>query len=210
MPLISVASLVGFGSVVAGLPAFETVSDWVMSMEGGPLISLAVSVNLLAALTGSASGGMAIALDALGETYMQLAAEHGIDPGLMHRVAVMAAGTLDAREENGRVVPTETPEACARRELAEETGYEAGALAKVAEWYAMPGGNDLRVHLFVATDLRRGQQRLDEGELIDEVRPFAPDELIAMVARGDIRDAKTLVSILHVLGRRREGVRIPS
>jgi H+/gluconate symporter-like permease len=104
VPLISVASLVGFGSVVAGLPAFETVSDWVMSIKGGPLISLAVSVNLLAALTGSASGGMAIALDALGETYMQLAAEHGIDPGLMHRVAVMAAGTLDALPHNGGIV----------------------------------------------------------------------------------------------------------
>jgi ADP-ribose pyrophosphatase len=120
----------------------------------------------------------------------------------------LPAGTLDAREDNGRVVPTETPESCAARELAEETGYEAGALAKLAEWYAMPGGNDLRVHLFVATDLRRGQQRLDEGELIEEVRPFAPDELTAMIARGDIRDAKTLVSLLHVLGRRPGGVHI--
>lgn len=104
LPLISVASLVGFGAVVAGLPAFETVRDWVMSIEGGPLISLAVSVNLLAALTGSASGGMTIALDALGETYMQLATQHGIDPALMHRVAVMASGTLDALPHNGAIV----------------------------------------------------------------------------------------------------------
>jgi H+/gluconate symporter-like permease len=104
LPLISVASLVGFGAVVAGLPAFETVRDWVMSIEGGPLVSLAVSVNLLAALTGSASGGMTIALDALGETYMQLATQHGIDPALMHRVAVMASGTLDALPHNGAIV----------------------------------------------------------------------------------------------------------
>ena len=120
----------------------------------------------------------------------------------------MPAGTLDAREENGRVAPTETPEAVPRAMLAEETGYAAGALAKIAEWYAMPGGNDLRVHLFVATDLRRGQQHLDDGELIEEVRPLRRTSCTVMVARGDIRDAKTLVSILHVLGRRPEGVRI--
>ncbi|HTO47584.1 MAG TPA: GntP family permease, partial [Burkholderiales bacterium] len=58
----------------------------------------------LAALTGSASGGMTIALDALGGTYMQLAAELGIDPGLMHRVAVIGAGTLDTLPHNGAVV----------------------------------------------------------------------------------------------------------
>jgi ADP-ribose pyrophosphatase len=122
----------------------------------------------------------------------------------------LPAGTLNAREDNGRVVATETPEGCAARELAEETGYEAGTLTKIAEWYAMPGGNDLRVHLFLAADLRRGLQRLDEGEFIDEVRPFAPDDLTAMIARGDIRDAKTLAGLLHVLGRRPGGVRIAS
>ena len=81
LPVVSVASLVGFGAVVAALPAFEVVRDWVLSIEGGPLVSLAVSTNVLAALTGSASGGLTIALDALGATYMQLAAELGIDPG---------------------------------------------------------------------------------------------------------------------------------
>jgi H+/gluconate symporter-like permease len=59
---------------------------------------------VLAALTGSASGGMAIALDALGGTYMRLAAEHGIDPALMHRVAVIGSGTLDSLPHNGAVV----------------------------------------------------------------------------------------------------------
>ena len=59
---------------------------------------------MLAALTGSASGGMTIALDALGETYMRLAAEQGIDPALMHRVAVIGSGTLDSLPHNGAVV----------------------------------------------------------------------------------------------------------
>jgi len=104
LPALSVASLVGFGAVVAALPAFAMVRDWVLSIEGGPLVSLALSTNLLAALTGSASGGLTIALDALGETYMRLAAEHGIDPALMHRVAVIGAGTLDSLPHNGAVV----------------------------------------------------------------------------------------------------------
>jgi H+/gluconate symporter-like permease len=104
LPAVSVASLVGFGAVVAALPAFATVRDWVLSIEGGPLVSLAVSTNVLAALTGSASGGLTIALDALGDTYMRLAAEQGIDPALMHRVAVIGAGTLDSLPHNGAVV----------------------------------------------------------------------------------------------------------
>jgi H+/gluconate symporter-like permease len=104
LPALSVASLVGFGAVVAGLPAFITVRDWVLSIEGGPLVSLAVSTNVLAALTGSASGGLTIALDALGDTYMRLAAEHGISPALLHRVAVISSGTLDSLPHNGAVV----------------------------------------------------------------------------------------------------------
>ncbi len=104
LPALSVASLVGFGAVVAGLPAFAVVRDWVLSIEGGPLVSLAVSTNVLAALTGSASGGLTIALDALGDTYMRLAAEHGINPALLHRVAVIGSGTLDSLPHNGAVV----------------------------------------------------------------------------------------------------------
>jgi H+/gluconate symporter-like permease len=104
LPALSVASLVGFGAVVAALPAFAMVRDWVLSIEGGPLVSLAISTNLLAALTGSASGGMTIALDALGDTYVRLAAEQGIDASLMHRVAVIGAGTLDSLPHNGAVV----------------------------------------------------------------------------------------------------------
>jgi H+/gluconate symporter-like permease len=104
LPALSVASLVGFGAVVAALPAFAMVRDWVLAIEGGPLVSLAAATNVLAALTGSASGGLTIALDALGETYMQLAAAKGIDPALMHRVAVIGAGTLDSLPHNGAVV----------------------------------------------------------------------------------------------------------
>ncbi|MCX5496003.1 GntP family permease [Kaistia dalseonensis] len=104
LPAFSVASLVGFGAVVAALPAFALVRDWVLSIDGGPLVSLAIATNILSALTGSASGGLTIALDALGGTYMKLAAEQGIDPALLHRVAVIGAGTLDSLPHNGAVV----------------------------------------------------------------------------------------------------------
>jgi H+/gluconate symporter-like permease len=104
LPILSVASLVGFGAVVAAVPAFAIVREWVLSIGGGPLVSLAVATNLLSALTGSASGGLTIALDALGATYMRLAVEHGIDPALLHRIAVMSAGTLDSLPQNGAVV----------------------------------------------------------------------------------------------------------
>jgi H+/gluconate symporter-like permease len=104
LPVLSVASLVGFGAVVAAMPAFQLVQDWVLGIGGGPLVSLAVSTNILAALTGSASGGMTIALEALGPTYLQLAAEIGLDPGVLHRVAAIAAGTLDSLPHNGAVV----------------------------------------------------------------------------------------------------------
>ena len=104
LPVVSVASLVGFGAVIAALPAFAAVRDWVLTIEGGPLVSLAVATNVLAALTGSASGGLTIALDALGATYLGLAPQFGINPALMHRVAVIGSGTLDILPHNGAVV----------------------------------------------------------------------------------------------------------
>jgi len=104
LPIFSVASLVGFGAVVAALPAFALVRDWVLSISGGPLVSLAIATNVLAAVTGSASGGLTIALDALGDTYLQIAQASHIDPGLMHRIAVIGSGTLDSLPHNGAVV----------------------------------------------------------------------------------------------------------
>ena len=104
LPVLTVGSLVGFGAVVAALPAFAVVRDAVLSVPGGPLVSLSVAMNVLCGLTGSASGGMAIALDALGDTYLRLATEHGIDPALMHRVAVISSGTLDSLPHNGTIL----------------------------------------------------------------------------------------------------------
>jgi H+/gluconate symporter-like permease len=116
LPALSVASLVGFGAVIAALPAFAIVRDGVLAIEGGPLVSLAVATNALAALTGSASGGLTIALDALGPTYMSIAAQTGLSPALMHRVAVIGAGTLDLLPHNGAVVTMLAVCGCSHRE----------------------------------------------------------------------------------------------
>lgn len=104
LPMLMIASLVGFGAVVAALPAFTTVRDAVFGIAGGPLVSLSVSMNVLAGLTGTASGGMAIVLNAFGDDFLRLGAEHHIDRELMHRVTTMSAGTLDALPHNGTVL----------------------------------------------------------------------------------------------------------
>ncbi len=120
----------------------------------------------------------------------------------------LPAGTLTGREEQGRMVPTETPEECAARELLEETGYEAAQLEKVVECCAMPGSSDEMIHLFFARGLAKREQSLDMGEVINEVRAFSSLELEEMIGRGQIRDAKTLIGLFYALSRRPNGVRI--
>jgi H+/gluconate symporter-like permease len=104
-PAFNTASLVGFGAVIASLPAFEVIRDAVLGIApGSPLISLSVAVNILAGITGSASGGMSIALQMLGPTYLELGRDAGIHPDLLHRVTAIATGGLDALPHNGAVI----------------------------------------------------------------------------------------------------------
>ena len=105
LPIFNTASLVGFGAVIASLSAFGVIRDWVVTAGGdNPLISLAIGTGLLAGMTGSASGGMSIALSTLGETYLQMGQAAGIAPDLLHRVTAVATGGLDALPHNGAVI----------------------------------------------------------------------------------------------------------
>jgi len=104
LPALNTASQVGFGAVVAALPAFAAVREGLLALGGGPLVSLGVATSVIAGITGSASGGLMIALDALGETFAGMAAQGGIEPELMHRVATIGAGGLDVLPHNGAVV----------------------------------------------------------------------------------------------------------
>ena len=105
LPIFNTASLVGFGAVIAALPVFDLISDTVLAVGGGnPLVSVAASVTVLSAMTGSASGGMSIALDALGSTFVELARATGVSLDAMHRVTAVASGALDALPHNGAVI----------------------------------------------------------------------------------------------------------
>lgn len=105
IPIFNTASLVGFGAVIASLPAFAALRDAVLAIApSNPLISLSIAVNILAGITGSASGGMSIALGTLGERYLELGQAAGIEPGILHRVTSVATGGLDALPHNGAVV----------------------------------------------------------------------------------------------------------
>lgn len=105
VPIFNTASLVGFGAVIASLAAFLLIRDSVVNLGGdNPLISLAIAVNILAGMTGSASGGMSIALSTLGSTYLEMAYVAGINPELLHRVTAVATGGLDTLPHNGAVI----------------------------------------------------------------------------------------------------------
>jgi H+/gluconate symporter-like permease len=105
LPIFNTASQVGFGAVIAALPGFIIIRDAVLTLGGdNPLISLAVSVGLLSGITGSASGGMSIVLQTLGDTFVAQATAAGISLDLMHRVTVIAAGGIDSLPHSGAVI----------------------------------------------------------------------------------------------------------
>ena len=104
LPIFNTASEVGYGNVIASLPAFLVVKNAVLGVSDNPLISEAVAVGALAGITGSASGGMSIALSTLGDYYLSVANASGISPELLHRVAVMASGSFDSLPHNGAVI----------------------------------------------------------------------------------------------------------
>ncbi|MDP2082889.1 GntP family permease [Pseudotabrizicola sp.] len=105
LPLFNTASLVGFGAVIASLPGFEMLRMGLEGLSGGDvLVSAALSSGALAGITGSASGGMSIALDVLGPSLMVQAATQGVDPAVLHRVVAVATGGLDTLPHNGAVI----------------------------------------------------------------------------------------------------------
>jgi H+/gluconate symporter-like permease len=105
LPMLNTATEVGYGTVIASLAGFALIRDALLSVApGNPLVSQAVAVNVLAGITGSASGGMSIALNALGSEFTTMAQAAGISPELLHRVATMASGCMDTLPHNGAVI----------------------------------------------------------------------------------------------------------
>lgn len=101
---LNTASEYGFGAVIAALPGFRIVSSALAASVHDPLLNVAVTSNVLAGITGSASGGMSIALAAMAETYVRQAAAAGIPNEVLHRVAAMASGGMDTLPHNGAII----------------------------------------------------------------------------------------------------------
>jgi H+/gluconate symporter-like permease len=101
---LNTASEYGFGAVISALPGFKAINAGLASAIPDPLIKEAVTISTLSGITGSASGGMSIALASMSETYITAAAKFGISPEVLHRVASMASGGMDTLPHNGAVI----------------------------------------------------------------------------------------------------------
>ncbi|MFC7372698.1 GntP family permease [Fictibacillus iocasae] len=101
---LNTASEYGFGGVIAALPGFAAVNKAMSNTITDPLVNEAVTTTTLAGITGSASGGMSIALATMSEQYVAQAEKLGISPEVLHRVASMASGGMDTLPHNGAVI----------------------------------------------------------------------------------------------------------
>ncbi|PBJ82138.1 transporter [Lysobacteraceae bacterium NML93-0399] len=100
---MNTASEYGFGAVIAALPGFLLVANSLNAIPD-PLVNEAVTVTALAGITGSASGGMSIALAAMSDSFIANAQAAGIPMDVLHRVAAMASGGMDTLPHNGAVI----------------------------------------------------------------------------------------------------------
>ncbi|MDR2107133.1 MAG: GntP family permease [Holosporaceae bacterium] len=104
-PIFNTASVVGYGAVINSLAGFAVVRDWILTVShGNPLVSGSVATSILSAITGSASGGMSIALESLGAKYLEMANAAGINPEALHRIVAVASGSLDILPHNGAII----------------------------------------------------------------------------------------------------------
>lgn len=104
LAIMNTASEVGYGNVIKTLAGFTIVAGALMGISGNVLINDAIISSTLAGITGSASGGMSIALETFGPQLLAQASEAGISPEVLHRVTSVAAGGLDTLPHNGAII----------------------------------------------------------------------------------------------------------
>ncbi|WAH39051.1 NUDIX hydrolase [Alicyclobacillus dauci] len=102
----------------------------------------------------------------------------------------------------GKLEPNEDPDAAAKRELSEETGFSAERMERLFTFYTSPGFANEKLHVYYASELKEGEIHLDEDEFV-ETRLFNRQEIDRMLQMGGIEDAKTLVALLWWCGRNR-------
>lgn len=105
-PLLNSSAIVGYGSVIKSLAIFSVIQSFIFGISSNPIISEALSVNLICGLTASASGGLEISLNALAPTYLQMSHTLNIPPEILHRIASLSSGGLDTLPHNGAVITT--------------------------------------------------------------------------------------------------------
>ena len=106
LPLLNSSAIVGYGSIIKSLPIFLTIQNTIMNISSNPIISEAISVNVICGLTASASGGLGISLNALAPTFIQMSDALAISPEILHRIASLSSGGLDTLPHNGAVITT--------------------------------------------------------------------------------------------------------
>ena len=113
---VNTASEYGFGAVIAALPGFVVVRQSLAGQISEPLSQVALTVTTLAGMTGSASGGLSIALGAMGDHFQRIALDAGISLDVLHRVASMASGGMDTLPHNGGIITLLTVTGLTHRE----------------------------------------------------------------------------------------------
>lgn len=104
LAIMNTASEVGYGNVIKTLAGFTILANIMLNTFENPLIGEAISSSVLAGITGSASGGLSIALETFAPTFLERAADAGISPEVLHRVASVACGGMDTLPHNGAVI----------------------------------------------------------------------------------------------------------
>ncbi len=100
LPVVNTCADVGFGAVVGSVSGFKTISNALLSIPGSPLISLSLATQLLCGITGSASGGLGIAMELFAKQFLEM----GLNPEVIHRIASLATAGLDVMPHNGAVI----------------------------------------------------------------------------------------------------------
>ncbi|MHA6493301.1 GntP family permease [Pseudomonas borbori] len=100
MPLLNTAAVIGFGGVVTQTLGFSQFSQWILTVDLPPLLSIFVSVSVVSGIVGSSSGGLQIFMQTLAPKYLEM----GVAPEVLHRIANIAAGGLDSLPHCGAVI----------------------------------------------------------------------------------------------------------
>ncbi|HHY90302.1 MAG TPA: NUDIX hydrolase [Clostridiales bacterium] len=95
----------------------------------------------------------------------------------------------------GKLDKNEDPLSCAKRELKEETGYEAQNIELLGSFYSSPGFSNELIHIYIATDLIPGEASPDENEYLS-VEKYTIDQLLEMIRSGNLKDGKTIIGVM--------------